>query len=202
MKNIEVEVRGPLTETQYKSLMKKFEKEGEFIEDKNRTAICYPDPQTGSLVEDCNIDIRVRNTNGTPELIVKQGKWGAVDESRREFSLIGKEGQFNEMIEMLALMGFDKGVAVVRRGKVFKYQGVEFSLVEVPGHSFFFEAEIMTGEGEKKKALKEIVDLCRTLGLELFSEQGFYDYINVLNKEANKEFTFEDFSKTYFEDNF
>lgn len=202
MRNIEVEVRGPLSKKQYRQLSKKFDQEGRFVADKNRLAICYPDPKTDSLVENCNIDIRVRNTNGIPELIVKVGKWGAVDESRREYSLIGERGKFHEMIEMLGVMGFDHGMAVVRLGKAYDFKGVEFSLVEVPGHSYFFEAEIMSAEKEKSKALKKIGELCKELRLELFSQQAFYDYINLLNKEANKKFRIEDFNGNYFLDHF
>jgi len=202
MKNIEVEVRGPLTKKQYLDLTQKFMKEGKFIADKNREAICYPDPKTGSLIEDCNIDIRVRNTNGVPELVVKHGKWGAIDESRREFSLLGQSGKFHEMIEMLAVMGFDKGIAVVRKGKVFKYKNVEFSLVEVPSHSYFFEAEIMAEESEKSQALDEVKKICDELKLQLFNEKTFYEYINVLNKEANKKFDFSNFDENFFGEEF
>lgn len=201
-KNIEVEVRGPLTKEQFENLSKLFSTEGRFIADKNREAICFPDPNTGSLVERCETDIRVRNTNGIPELIVKTGTWGAEDESRREYSLIGKPGKFHEMIEMLAVMGFKSGMAVVRQGKVYEYEGVEFSLVEVPGHSNFFEAEIMVALKDKDAALADIKKICKKLGLTIFSQQEFYDYINLLNVEANREYNFEKFSDKYFEENF
>jgi len=202
MKNIEVEVRGPLSEEQRCELTEKFEKDGKFVEEKNRFMICYPDPESGSLVEDLNTDIRVRNTNGVPELIVKRGKWGEANESRREYSLKGKKGQFHEMIGMLGAMGFCRGMAIVRLGKVYMYKGVEFSLMEVPGHSYFFEAEIMSEEKDKAEALKTIRAICKELGLSVFSEKEFYAHINVLNEEANKEFKIEDFNDDYFFDRF
>lgn len=202
MKNIEVEVRGPLTEEHRCELVEKFEKEGKFIENKDRAMVCYPDPESGSLVEDLNTDIRVRNANGIPELIVKKGKWGATDESRREYSLKGKPGQFHEMIEMLGVMGFCQGMAIVRLGKVYMYKGVEFSLMEVPGHSYFFEAEIMSKAEEKEDALRNIKKVCKDLGLEVFTEKAFFEHINVLNKEANIDFKIEDFSEDYFFEKF
>jgi len=202
VKNTEVEIRGPLTEKQFLELQKKLSEEGKFVADKNRFAICYPDPDTGSLVENCNTDIRVRNTNGIPEIIIKKGKWGAVDENRREFCLTGKPGEFHKMIMMMGAMGFTKGVSVIRRGKIYKYKGIEFSLVEVPNHSYFFEAEIMTSQENKEKALERIGKVCKDLGLNLFSEKDFYDYIHILNKEANKQFNFEKYSEGYFLENF
>jgi predicted adenylyl cyclase CyaB len=202
MKNIEVEVRGPLTKKQFINLRSKLSKEGKFIAHKNRVAICYPDPETGSLVENCNTDIRIRSTNGVPEIIIKKGKWGAIDENRREFSLVGKPGEFHKMVMMLGALGFDRGVVVVRRGEIHKYKGVEFSLVEVPNHSYFFEAEIMAHESEKEKAREKIGKICKDLGLELFGEKDFYDYINILNKEANQEFIFEEYDEDYFQKTF
>ena len=60
----------------------------------------------------------------------------------------------------------------------------------------------MSEEKHKVKALKKIASVCKGLELELFSEQEFYDYINILNKEANKEFKIEDFGNDYFTDRF
>ena len=36
----------------------------------------------------------------------------------------------------------------VRKSKVYEYEGIEFALVEVPGHSYYYEAEKMAHENE------------------------------------------------------
>jgi predicted adenylyl cyclase CyaB len=203
LKRLEVELRGTITQEQYNNLNKFFQKEGKFIDHKDRIVVCYPDPETGSLVEQCLTDIRVRTTNGIPEIIIKQGEWGGSDESRRELSVVGKKGDFDKMIVMMAALGHKTGIMAVRKGKVYEYQGVEFSLVEVPNHSYYFEAEIMvTAEKDKAAATKKVKNTCEKLGLKVLDKQGFYDYINKLNAESNETFNFADYKEGYFKKRF
>ncbi|OGD57345.1 hypothetical protein A2V71_00820 [Candidatus Berkelbacteria bacterium RBG_13_40_8] len=197
-KKIEVEIRGPITERKFEDLNKLFKKDGTFLSEKDRIVLCYPDPESGSLVEDVNTDVRIRTTNGIPELNVKQGKWGG-NESRREFSLVGKNGEFDKMVMMMAAMGFKTGVLAVRKGKVYQYKDIEFSLVEVPHHSYYFEAEMMVGdEKDIENAQKKMRKTCANLDLEVWDDKGFYEYINKLNSESNEDFDF----KNYKEGNF
>ena len=201
-KKIEVEIRGPLTKNQYYYLNKVFSKNGKFISPKNRIVLCYPDPETGSLVENCNTDIRIRTTNGIPELIIKQGKWGG-DEHRREFSLLAEKGDFDKLVMMLGAMGFKKGVLAERYGKIYIYKKIEFSLVKVPKHSYYFEAEIMVkAKKDIKKAKEKMRRVCKNLGLEVWDDKGFYKYIHTLNNEANEIFDYEKYKEGDFKKRF
>jgi len=201
-KKIEVEIRGPLSKEQFEFLNKTFKKQGKFIAGKDRIALCYPDPTTGSLIEKVNTDIRIRTTNGIPEINIKLGKWGG-HEHRHEMSLVGKNGDFDKMVMMMAAMGFKKGIVAIRKGKVYKYKNIEFSVVEVPGHSYFFEAEIMVGgKSEVTKAKEKIRTICKNLSLKTFSDESFYDYIHQLNGEANEKFDFKNYKEGYFKRRF
>lgn len=200
-KNIEVEIRGEITKREFDRLMKLFKERGKFIDEKDRIAICYPDPNTGSLVEECFTDIRVRETNGIPEIIIKKGKWGG-NENRKELSVVGKKGEFGKMLEMMDALGHKTGMAVVRKGKVFEYKDVEFSLVEVPDHSYYYEAELMVDESKIEEAQSQIRVLCSELGLTIFDDDGFYKYINKLNKEANRAFSFDEYNEDFFKNQF
>jgi len=203
MANFEVEIRGLLTKKKYEELANLFSKEAKFLYDKDRVLVCYPDPETGSLVEECNTDIRIRTTNGIPEIIIKQGEWGSTNESRRELSLVGKKGEFDKMVMMLSALGHKKGVLAVRKGQVFEFKGIEFSLVEVPNHSYYFEAEVMVEDlEEQEKATKRINKICGELGLKTLSQQEFYDYINILNAESNELFDFANYEEDYFKKRF
>lgn len=203
MKKYEVELRGLLTQEKYEELSKFFGEKGKFLYDKDRVLVCYPDPETGSLVEECKTDIRVRTTNGIPEIIIKQGEWGSHDESRRELSLVGKKGEFDKMIAVLAALGHKKGIWAVRKGKVFEYKEVEFSLVEVPNHSYYFEAEVMVdAEGDKNGAIDRINKICKELDLTTLSQQEFYNYINKLNTESNELFDFDSIEEDFFNKKF
>lgn len=72
-KNIEIEIRGPLSKKEFKDLIRFFDAKGEKITEKNRILIDYSTFLKGG-VKDRQKDIRLRVTNGTPEIIVKIGK--------------------------------------------------------------------------------------------------------------------------------
>jgi uncharacterized protein YpuA (DUF1002 family) len=60
-------------------------------------------------------------------------------------------------------------------------------LVEVPGHSFYFEAEIVASpNSDHDDVRKKIQSVLTELGLETFSEDDFHDYIDQLNAESNE----------------
>jgi adenylate cyclase class IV len=203
MKNdIEVEIRGLLTKEEYDTLNKTLEEKSQLKEEKYRILIDYSTFLPGEGIENRTRDIRVRVTNGIPEIIVKIGSWGG-SENRKELSFKGKEGSFDSLVEIFGYLGFSQGVLCERRTKVYDYKGVEFALVEVPNHSYFFEAEKMAAsENDFLNIEKEIKEVCEELGLSIMSKDQFFEYIKTLNKEANKVFNFESYTEDYFKDTY
>ena len=201
MKNIEVEVRGLLTKNKYNDLIKKFDQDGKFIREKDRVLLCYHD-QKHKEIENKSIDIRLRATNGMPEIITKLGKWGGA-ENRKELSVMINQGDFDKMVQIFGFVGLTEGYICIRKGKIYDYMNIEFSLVEVPGHSYYFEAEKMVShESDFGKIHQEIEKVCSSLGLKIFTDQEFYDYIKKLDNESNKVFSFEDYKEGYFQKTF
>lgn len=199
---IEIEQRGILSKELYESLHKFLIKHGEFIESKNRILLDYSTFIAGEGIEERTRDIRLRATNGVPEIITKVGKWGG-NESRREISIKTAPGTFDALVENYAVIGLRKAVLCIRNTEVFTYNGVEFALVEVPGHSYYFEAEITSeAEGAADEAHEQIDAILEELHLTPFSEQEFYEYIATLNKEANEVFEYDPEVKGYFANHF
>ena len=141
-------------------------------------------------------------TNGIPEIIVKIGEWGG-SEQRKELSVLGKPGEFDTLVEIFGHLGFGKGVLAHRKSRVYEYKDVEFALVEVPNHSYYFEAEKMAhGNEDAQKITEELTKICESLDLTVYDKKGFFEYIAILNKEANGVFEFDeyvagDFKKKY-----
>ena len=143
-----------------------------------------------------------RVTNGTPELVVKIGSWGGT-EQRKELSVFTKPGEFDKLTEIFAALGYKKGMLCMRKSKVYEYQEIEFALVEVPGHSYYYEAEKMaSGEEDANKIIKEIKGVCADLELTVFDRREFFDYVHQLNKEANEVFEYKSDSVNYFQNRF
>ena len=86
---------------------------------------------------------------------------------------------------------------------MYDYKGIEFALIEVPGHSYFYEAEKMAFSNENsEEIMNEITRVCRELGITIFSDTEFFNYIEILNREANEVFDFTDYELDYFKNRF
>ncbi|HLC63487.1 MAG TPA: CYTH domain-containing protein [Candidatus Nanoarchaeia archaeon] len=202
VKTIEVEFRGQLSKKKYAELDIFFNKYGKFKTFKERVLIDYSCFIPGEELTSRTKDIRLRVTNKVPEIIVKVGKFGG-SEMRKELSVLTNIGEFDKLVEIFGLLGLKKGVLCFRKSKVYDYKGIEFALVEVPGHSYYFEAEMMVHtRSDKSKAQKHILDVCKDLGLKTFDDDGFYAYIERLNKESNEVFEFKNHKKDYFKKRF
>ena len=200
-KNIEVEVRGPLTKEKFDDLVKLFATQNIKAGEKDRILIDYSTFLEGG-VENRKKDIRLRVTNGVPEIIVKIGAWGGT-EHRKELSAFTKPGEFDNLVQIFDALGFHKGVLCVRKSKIYEYKDIEFALVEVPGHSYYYEAEKMADEKTDAEAvIEEIETVCQELKLEVFDKKQFFEYIDKLNKEANEIFDYQDYTPEYFKNRF
>jgi len=200
--NIEVELRGSISEEKFLEMEKVFQDEGEFRKEYKRIFIDYSTFLPGEGIKNRQRDIRLRVTNGVPEIIVKTGKFGG-SEHRKELSVLAKPGEFDKLVEIFAALGFTKGVLCVRNGKVYNYKNIEFTLIEVPGYSYYFEAEkLIRDMAGRQKAKAEIKKACQELGLKLFSDNDLYEYIDTLNREVNEIFNFDDYKENYFKDRF
>jgi len=197
-KNIEVEIRGPLTKREYLNLERFLKKNGRFVQKKDRVLIDY----SSESLESRENDIRLRVTNKIPEIVIKTGKLGGSDE-RREISVLTKKNNFDNLVKIFAALGFKKGILCVRKGNIYDYKGVEFSVVEVPGHSFYFEVEKLIDNNKDKEVAKlELIKMCKQLKLKIFSNNGLFTYLRKLNSEANEMFDFKNYEDNYFQQRF
>jgi len=190
-KNIEVEIRGPLTKSEYFRLERYLKKNGRFIQKKDRVLIDYSLFIPSEGMESRKNDIRLRVTNKIPEIVVKTGKMGGSDE-REEVSVLARKNNFDNLVKIFAILGLKKGMLCIRRGSI-----------EVPNHSFYFEVEKLIRKNEDKDKVKqELLDVCRQLNLKIFSDKSLYSYLRRLNHEANEVFNFKDYKDNYFKQRF
>lgn len=191
MKKIEVEVRGLLTKEKYGLVNSFLQKNGQFVVKNDRFMVIFSDMTVLNSGTDKADDIRIRITNGCPEIIVKKGKWGATG-AREEICTKVQKGEFVNLVKTMAALGYKNGMLAERKSVIYKYQDVEFSIVEVPGHSWYFEGEIMVENEELlEESKKKIMTVCNSLDLEIFSDDEFYSYVDRLDKETNTDYDFE-----------
>lgn len=124
---------------------------------KERISIDY-----SSRIETRTKDIRIHETNGVVEIVLKLRSWGGTN-SREEILIKTEQGKFEELVKVFGELGFEKGVFCVRNITAYDYKGVEFALVEVPHHSLYFEAEILSTRENSPEATEKIKKVCEEL---------------------------------------
>ncbi len=197
----EVELRGRVVDSSVEELKTRLALAGVLKEIKKRVLIDYTTLQEGETIEGRTTDIRIRNTNGVSEIIVKTGKWGGSDVRNEHKATVNDS--FDSLVRIMNLLGHKKGVLCVRNSEVYQLGEVEISVVEVPGHSHYFEAEIETGEESESEELKDkILATLSSLNLTPFSDEEFYDYIKELNLNANDVFDSNEEPEDFFSKKF
>lgn len=181
MAKFEIEQRGLLTNDQRKKLCHFLDAKGKLIKRYKRTQWIF------GLSHDKKIDLRIKQTNGENEFSLKVGK--LANSNRKEISIPFDKNKIKESFEFLKYLGFREGLKAIRNASIYEYKGIEWAIVEVPDHSYYFEAEkLVNGKSEGKKALEEIALIAKELGLTIFSAKETMAYIKNLDLEANKIF--------------
>ncbi|HZX12126.1 MAG TPA: hypothetical protein VFE88_01585 [Candidatus Nanoarchaeia archaeon] len=194
--NQEVEYIGELSDKQYNNLKSKF---GQPIKTKRRISFMYFKngiPFEFSQAEDDGTDLRLRVTNGEPELILKQGSFTA-SHNRKETSVHFKLSEIQTYIDLLSGLGWKIVVAYGAETSVYKYNKIEFSLIKIKNYGYNFEAEILTSEDKVTEAKQKIEAELSKLELKPFDEQGLNKQCNAINNKKELQF---DFSKQQFKD--
>lgn len=191
MAQIEVEHRGSLSKKQFKDLNTFLKKNGKFLEEKDRFSVIYsPRGKENLKVSNSKIDLRPRVTNKKAELVLKYGTWGGND-ARKEFSFPIELKKFEEVIEVLFILGFYYGVLQATKSYLYQYKGVEVVLVDVPKFGYYFEAEVVTDQSSIKNANEKIMSVCKELGLNIFSKKDFRKLLKDLNDRPGMRFNFK-----------
>lgn len=185
-KNIEVELRGPLSGNDIERLETFFKKHGALVETQDREMYLlrgYPGYSTDFVGRDT--DIRLRNTNGKCEIMLKQ----KVGDAREEISLRLADDSLDAAKRIVKALGCTTARWMHRTKKVYLWKGIEWSLVKAPPSAvLYFEAEISVfGEQEIDAAKEVITDAAKELHLSIYSDDETRALIERLNREANKE---------------
>lgn len=195
MKNIEVELRGPLNNEEYNSLCEYLESNGDLIGKENRFLLDYSTFKEG--VGERKLDVRVRITNGKPEIVVKKGRFGGA--SREEGSVFLEGSSLKSAVHLMSLLGYTKAVACDRGIIRYNCDGVEVAIQDVRYFpkkleenlfARFFEVEIISDESNKVKDENKILAWVKDRKLSLYSEDEWVEFVELMNTKANGVFDY------------
>lgn len=187
---IEVEIRGNLSQEQFKKLKSFFEKNGMYLGHQDREMYLlknYPGYSHDFVTR--TTDIRLRSTNGSCEIMLKK-KSGENTTSRKEYSLSLKDSDLTTAKEIAKGFGCDGGLYMHRISDIYEYQGIQWLLERAPNENgndiLFYEAEIeVATEVEITDAHKKLETEAQELGLEVLDDNGMRALIEKLDTEVN-----------------
>lgn len=186
---LEVEIRGDLTKEGYAKLKEFLAKNGKHIESHDREMIMLTEISgySANPVER-QVDIRLKNTSGKCEIVIKH-KASDDNSTRKEITIPLPGFSLEPAKELAKAFGCTKGVWMHRKKEIYKYQDIEWSLVEaLPKGILYYEAELNVEEQKDVEPARErLTKAAHGRGLKVFSSQELLDFIAMLGREVNKE---------------
>lgn len=184
---IEMELRGRLSDQEFDRLTSFLQKEGELLESQDREMILlrgYPGYSHDPIVRDT--DIRLRNTNGNCEIMVKR-KVTDGNVSRHETSLKLKDSTLDTVKNVIKAFGFNEGLWMHRKKDIYRYHDIEWSIVDVPGFRYFEAEKILEKKEDFEHVRAEVEKEAKELGLTVMTPEEVRDFIYELDKAVNKD---------------
>ena len=183
-KNIEVEIRGNLDTVEYDRVKVFLDEHGEHVESQEREMFLLKDyPGFGDDFVGRQTDIRLRNTNGNCEIMLKI----KVGTAREEVSLQLKDSDLESAKKVVKALGCTSALWMHRQKEVYRYHDIEWSLVICPQDIRYFEAERVVADADHIAEAQQILeDEVRALGLVVLDDDGTRALIHKLDTEVNK----------------
>ena len=190
-KKTEVEVIGPLSKNKFEELKEIFSQKATFLGVNHKLTLMYfrdKIPKDIEEIKNEKVDLRLRIINKHPETVLKYGLFTG-SHSREEISIKFDKQDFHKYIKFLCYLGWDKCVLYATKNYIYKYKGVEFSLVYINDYGYNFEAEIVTSKENEKEARKKIFAILKELEIAPFINEKMRKQCNDINNR--KEFQFD-----------
>ncbi len=182
----EIELRAKVSDESYSAILEAVSSSTS-VKHQRRCFIDYSTFISG--IKERELDVRVRVTNGHPELVAKKGLFGA---SIREEAVVGiDEMSLADCLSFMSIIGYHKGVCGGRDIKRFMLGDIEVALQNVLDFSSpetvldrFVEVEYQ-GDGSEENALASLRNLLAEWNVKEFSIDDWDDYVLALNESAN-----------------
>lgn len=183
-KEIEVEIRGRLDDKSYAKLKQFLDKNGRPCASQEREMYLLQDyPGYTSDFVGRPMDIRLRNTNGQCEIMMKC----AVEGAREEVSLELKDSDLEKAKKIMKGLGCTRAIWMHRLKEVYEYKNIEWSLVIAPNNIRYYEAElVVANDDEVSLAYERLAKEAAKLNLEILDDTATRTFIEKLDREANK----------------
>lgn len=183
----EIELRARLGPDQFSALQNELRAANGYTEQRR----CFIDYSTFiEGIGERKLDVRIRVTNGMPEIAVKKGQFGGA--VREEALLPFEDARLEHALSVMALLGYTKGVAGGRRIYRGRIGDVEVALQEVLSFNNpsvigeqFVEAEYVGASDNESEGVRTVTQFLSTRRIEPFSVDAWNEFVRALNESLN-----------------
>lgn len=178
-KNLEVEIRGKLSKNDFKRVARLLKTKGKLQKHYSRLSVDVSpgfNPKTRSWKNGSKFDLRLKKSGNAEKISLKVGQFHLKE--RREVEVEIKEGQFLKALELLEILGFDKGMVYFWESWEYCYQDFQVKLSK-------YTEDYYTWEIEAQKENSNPHTLAKILGLKPYSKKEYNRAINWENKHIH-----------------
>lgn len=182
---IEVEIRGRLDDAGYERVKAFLDEHGTHLKSQEREMILLRDYRGFSKDAFVGrpVDIRLRNTNGACEIMLKR----KVENAREEVQLKLQDTDLDKAKIVMRALGCTTGNWMHRLSEVYEYKNIEWALVIAPNNIRYYEAEIAVDDASRvADAHATLEKEAQAIGLDVLDDAGTTALIHQLDTEANK----------------
>jgi len=178
MDNIEVEIRSFISDDEYDRLLEYFRQNAKLIKEDTQETHYF----------DCEMDVRIQQNKDSTEIKVKAGK--IHDETREEFVIECKEGDFHLLKRLFSTLGLNNTIKWFRERKKFQWNNIIACVDYNKGYGKIFELEIQANDTTKAQALEILKEKFKDLNIEITPREVFeerFKHYETHWKELTKE---------------
>lgn len=185
---IEVEIRGKLKKDEFLKLKKFLEQNGKHIESHHRTMFLLKGYEGyNTNFTNRNRDIRLRDTDGQCEIMMKSTIIDNGKKARKEIALKLQDKNLKNAKAIVKALGYGRATKIERGKNIYEYRGIEWSLVSAPKEIYYYEAEkIATYQKEIALIHGSLEKEALNLNLAILDEEQTRQFIEFLNHEVNE----------------
>lgn len=178
MRNLEVELRGKMSDDEYQNLITFLDQNGTDKELDNRKTVFFK-------LDGKTLKVTSRLSKNTAKIALKMGDILS-SKFQEEFELNFNPEEFDIAVNIFKNLGFDKIQYTTQNRINYKYKGFDFSVKWSEDWGYHFEIDTVVDIEEKiDEARTSIRNLAEKMGLKIMMEEEFKRQSLEINKKHN-----------------
>jgi len=173
-RNIEVEIRSFISQSQYQKLLKRLKKEGRFCNKDYQITYYFSGPK----------DLRIQKNNYLAKIWFKKGK--IHDKFREEIEIKFNRSDFEKLKDLFLNLGYKVEVTWYRQRNVFKWKRVEAMLDYTKGYGYIIELEKLSRWKDREKTYHLLRQRLKKLGVKETPKKEFTKKFQYYKKNWRK----------------